>query len=115
MVMVKWGYRDVNSKLSQLPHHLQASPQLPGRSASLPPSLQIASCSRISTSTIQPPSIHRIATAPTHTTMPAQQTTEFKKATEESRKLKQKPTDNELLEVRYHISTCNVDGTLTWT
>ena len=31
--------------------------------------------------------------------MPAQQTAEFKKAVEDSRKLKAKPSDNELLEV----------------
>ena len=32
--------------------------------------------------------------------MPAPQSAEFKKATEDSRKLKSKPTDDELLQVR---------------
>lgn len=36
--------------------------------------------------------------------MPAQQSAEFKKATQDSRKLKQKPTDNELLEVSPRLS-----------
>jgi hypothetical protein len=35
--------------------------------------------------------------------MPAAQSPEFKKAVEESRKLKAKPTDNELLEVCTHV------------
>jgi diazepam-binding inhibitor (GABA receptor modulating acyl-CoA-binding protein) len=33
--------------------------------------------------------------------MPAQQSAEFKKAAEESRNLKAKPTDDELLQVRH--------------
>jgi diazepam-binding inhibitor (GABA receptor modulator, acyl-CoA-binding protein) len=38
--------------------------------------------------------------------MPAQQSAEFKKATEDSRKLKAKPTDNELLEVSQFTPGC---------
>lgn len=47
--------------------------------------------------------------------MPAQQSDEFKKAVEESRKLKAKPTDSELLEVKGSLnraikySVLNVD------
>ena len=39
--------------------------------------------------------------------MPAKQSAEFKKAIEESRKLKQKPTDDELLKVRISLGNRN--------
>ena len=41
--------------------------------------------------------------------MPTAQTAEFKKAVEDSRKLKAKPSDDELLQVRWEIADIKMD------